>query len=84
MLSPSQIKKLVVLKLFRLQGCRDRETIIKNIHIIRGMLIVLTEKDSGDLDTVPDILDVLEIPYDSENTNYYIDEEWLTKHGIKA
>lgn len=82
MLSPDLIKRLVVKKIFRLQGCRDRETILKNIHIIRGMLIVLTEKDPGDLDSVPDILDVLDIPYSREDTDYYIDEEWLVNNKV--
>jgi hypothetical protein len=83
MLTPEQIKRLIVVKLYRLQGCGDRATIVKNIHIIRGMLIALTGKDPGDLDSVPDILDVIEVPYRWEDS-YYIDEEWLKQNNIKA
>jgi hypothetical protein len=83
MLTESQIKKLIVLKLYRLQGCKDRETIIKHIHLFRGMLMVMLERDPGDLDNVPDILDLINIPYKNEYNEYYIDENWLEENGIK-
>jgi len=82
MLTENQIKQLIVRKLYRIQGCRDKQTIIKYIHIFRGMLMVLLEKDPGDLDNVPDILEKLEIPHHCVKNEYFIDDVWLLENKI--
>lgn len=85
MLTEDQIRKVIVLKIFRLQGCKDRETVLKHIHVMRGMLTVMLGRDPGDMDSVPDILEAVGVPfYCDHKGQYYIEQEWLDAHNIEG
>ena len=86
MLTEAQIKKLVVVRLFKLQGCKDRNYLWHHIGVIRGLLWSLTDRDQGDLTDTDDILAVMGVPFEKNPTTgeVVVSQEWLDEYKVKV
>jgi hypothetical protein len=84
MLKESQIRKLIVHRLFTLQGCKDRNYLWHHIGVIRGMVWTLNGKDCGDLTTTHEILQAIDVPYTVDDTGeVFVDVEWLKENNLE-
>lgn len=83
MLSADQIRKLIVVRLYVLDGCKDRQYLYTHIGVIRGLMWCLNGRDPGDISKQHLILDAIQVPYTrDEEGRVWIDEQWLQDHKI--
>lgn len=83
MLTAEQIRKLIVVRLYVLDGCADRNYLYQHVGIIRGLMWALNNKDPGDILKQHKILDAIQVPYTRDDDGQvWIDEVWLKEHKI--
>lgn len=82
MLTADEIRKLVVKRLYVLDGSTDRLYIERYASVIRGWIWVLNGTDPGDLTKQSQILDAINVPYTRDEDGVWIDEDWLKSNNI--
>ena len=83
MLTADQIRKLIVVRLFTLDGCKDRTYLYQHQGVIRGLIWALNGKDPGDIHKIHLILDAIQVPYTRDDDGQvWVDEAWLKTNRI--
>jgi hypothetical protein len=83
MLNADQIRKLIVVRLHVLEGCKDHDYLYQHVGVIRGLLWAINGKDPGDIGRRDTVLDLINVPYDrDEDDKIWIDETWLKDNNI--
>lgn len=83
MLNVEEIKALIVCRIYKALDSGSSSHVNAVRQQIKALIAVLNDGAAPDVpDHVPDILDLIDVPYVEYDDTLDIDPNWLAEHGI--